>query len=125
METRQSKRPSTDTILSAVSTYHGLPIRDVISKTRKRRIVQARQMVHYLAVRLQTDSLTDIARSTGLVNHATIIHSSRTVQQERDLYQDKENEVRDILKNLTDMGYDSTLPRLKRKAVYKGSNKRW
>ena len=49
------------------------------SKTRKREIVQARQISMYFAKRLTKFSLAKIALETGKKDHATCLHGIKTV----------------------------------------------
>ncbi len=49
------------------------------SKSRKRDIVAARQVAHYLACKLTKCSLAEIGAEIGGKNHATVLYSKRTV----------------------------------------------
>jgi chromosomal replication initiator protein len=52
----------------------------LISNSRKREIVQARQIAMYFAKKYTKDSLTNIGNVIGKRNHATVLHACKTVQ---------------------------------------------
>ncbi len=114
---------TTDVILTATSRYYQVPIRDVISKTRHRRVMTPRQMVHFLSYRYKVDSLENIATATGLKAHATVLHSFRTVKLEAELYKHKLAEVHAITANLKDLGYNTAIPKKRRRSIYAGKYK--
>jgi chromosomal replication initiator protein len=49
------------------------------SKTRKREIVQARQIAMYFAKKMTKSSLANIGLHCGGKDHATVLHACRTV----------------------------------------------
>ena len=49
------------------------------SKTRKRHIVQARQLAMYFAKRMTKTSLASIGSQIGKRDHATVLHACKTV----------------------------------------------
>ena len=51
----------------------------MLSNTRKREIVQARQIAMYLCRSLTGKSLTAIGAELGGKNHATVLHACETV----------------------------------------------
>lgn len=106
METQVKSRLTTNAILGAVATYYNIPISTILSKTRKDRVVQPRQMVHYLSKKFKTDCLQDIAEATGLTNHATICHSFKTVNQQRGLYAAKQTDITQVILILRKQGYN-------------------
>ncbi|GAB4317745.1 MAG: chromosomal replication initiator protein DnaA [Bacteroidales bacterium] len=70
---------SIDYIQKVVSDYFGLPLEAIHSKTRKREIVQARQLAMYFAKKLTKASLATIGLHCGNKDHATVLHACRTV----------------------------------------------
>ena len=65
-------------IISAVCSYYGIPKKALLAKTRKREIVEPRQMCHKL-LRVNTRlGLSDIGLLTDK-DHATVLFSNRTV----------------------------------------------
>lgn len=75
-----NKEISIDYIQKIVSQYFGLTIEEMNSKTRKRNIVQARQLAMYFAKEHTKASLTTIGLHCGNKDHATVLHSCRTVK---------------------------------------------
>jgi chromosomal replication initiator protein len=51
----------------------------MVSKTRKREIVQARQLAMYFSKKLTKASLATIGLHCGNKDHATVLHACRTV----------------------------------------------
>jgi len=70
---------SIDYIQKVVCDYFGLPMEVIHSKTRKREIVQARQLAMYFAKKLTKSSLATIGLHCGNKDHATVLHACRTV----------------------------------------------
>ncbi|HHJ09906.1 MAG TPA: chromosomal replication initiator protein DnaA [Bacteroidetes bacterium] len=73
------KELSIDYIQKVVCDYFGIPIDLVLSKTRKREIVQARQVAMYFSKNLTKSSLTTIGSRIGGKDHATVLHACKTV----------------------------------------------
>lgn len=70
---------SIDYIQKVVSDYFNMPIELMKSKTRKREVVQARQIAMYYAKSLTKNSLATIGAQCGGKDHATVLHACRTV----------------------------------------------
>ena len=70
---------SIDFIQKIVCDYFGLPLELINSKTRKREIVQARQLAMYFAKKHTKSSLATIGLHCGNKDHATVLHACRTV----------------------------------------------
>ncbi|MFP4471037.1 MAG: chromosomal replication initiator protein DnaA [Bacteroidales bacterium] len=75
-----NKEISIDYIQKVVSEYFGLTIDQMNSKTRKRNIVQARQLAMYFAKEHTKASLTAIGLQCGNKDHATVLHACKTVK---------------------------------------------
>jgi chromosomal replication initiator protein len=75
-----NKEISIDYIQKVVSEYFSLTIDQMNSKTRKRNIVQARQLSMYFAKQHTKASLTSIGLQCGNKDHATVLHACKTVQ---------------------------------------------
>ena len=69
-------------------------------KTRKRAIVQARQLSMYLAKSLTKNSLKSIGKHFGGRDHSTVIHSCQAVQDLMDTDQKFKEAVGDIQKKI-------------------------
>lgn len=74
-----SKEISIEYIQKLVCDYFGISIDQVKSKTRKREIVQARQISMYFAKDLTKSSLKTIGMHFGGRDHSTVIHACQTV----------------------------------------------
>lgn len=74
-----TKEISIDFIQETVSDYFDLDVATLKSKTRKRHIVQARQISMYFAKKFTKASLASIGSHTGKRDHSTVIHACKTV----------------------------------------------
>ena len=70
---------SIDYIQKVVSEYFQMDISTLQSKTRKRHIVQARQLAMYFAKKFTKASLASIGSQIGKRDHATVLHACKTV----------------------------------------------
>jgi chromosomal replication initiator protein len=67
-------------VQSSVCEYFGISTEELVSKSRKRQIVQARQIAMYLCRTLLPNcSLSTIGAETGGKDHATVLHSCNIV----------------------------------------------
>ncbi len=74
-----AREVSIDYIQKVVCDYFNLPIELLKSKTRKREVVQARQIAMYFAKQLTKASLASIGAHCGGKDHATVLHACKTV----------------------------------------------
>jgi len=74
-----AREVSIDYIQKVVCDYFDLPIELLKSKTRKREVVQARQIAMYFSKKLTKSSLAKIGQQCGGKDHATVLHACRTV----------------------------------------------
>ena len=70
---------SIEYIQKIVSDYFQLDIETLQSKTRKRHIVQARQLAMFFAKKFTKASLANIGSQIGDRDHATVLHACKTV----------------------------------------------
>ena len=70
---------SINKIRNTVSDYFGISNDVMLSNSRKREIVQARQIAMYLCRQHTGKSLTSIGNELGGKNHATVLHACETV----------------------------------------------
>jgi chromosomal replication initiator protein len=70
---------SIDYIQKVVCDYFDLPLEVLKSKTRKREVVQARQLAMYFSKSMTKSSLSNIGIHCGGKDHATVLHACRTV----------------------------------------------
>jgi chromosomal replication initiator protein len=74
-----AREVSIDFIQKVVCDYFDLPIELMKSKTRKREVVQARQIAMYFSKSMTKSSLANIGLHCGGKDHATVLHACRTV----------------------------------------------
>jgi chromosomal replication initiator protein len=74
-----SREISIDYIQKIVCDYFNLPMEILKSKTRKREVVQARQISMYFSKKMTKSSLASIGAHCGGKDHATVLHACRTV----------------------------------------------
>jgi chromosomal replication initiator protein len=75
-----SKEITIETIQKMVCDFFDVSYDKLLQKTRKREIVQARQITMYLAKIFTKNSLKTIGEHFGGRDHTTVIHSCQTVK---------------------------------------------
>ena len=75
----QKNELTIDRIQSAVCEYFNISRDMMLSPTRKRQIVQARQIAMYISRNLINCSLSTIGAEIGGKDHATVLHACTTV----------------------------------------------
>jgi chromosomal replication initiator protein len=70
------------------------------SRTRKREIVQARQVAMYFSKSLTKSSLAKIGAQIGGKDHATVLHACKTVNNLMDTDKHFKSQIEDIEKKL-------------------------
>ena len=76
---RPKRELSVDYILQAVSDYYQIDVNHVLSSSRKREIVQVRQVAMYFSKQFTKTSLKTIGAQLGKKDHATVLHACRTI----------------------------------------------
>ncbi|MDD2982385.1 MAG: chromosomal replication initiator protein DnaA [Crocinitomicaceae bacterium] len=74
-----AREVSIDYIQKVVCDYFDLPLEILKSKTRKREVVQARQISMYFSKKMTKSSLANIGAHCGGKDHATVLHACKTV----------------------------------------------
>jgi chromosomal replication initiator protein len=74
-----AREVSIDYIQKVVCDYFDMPLELLKSKTRKREVVQARQIAMYFSKCFTKSSLATIGLHCGGKDHATVLHACRTV----------------------------------------------
>lgn len=98
---KSSKREvSIDYIQRVVCDYFEFPVEILQTKTRKREIVQARQIAMYFSKSMTKHSLASIGAQIGKKDHATVLHACRTVNNLMDTDKKFKNYVKEIEKKL-------------------------
>ena len=95
------KEVSIDYIQKVVSKYFEMDVSTLQSKTRKRHIVQARQLAMYFAKRLTKASLASIGSQIGSRDHATVLHACKTVNNLTETDRQFRTYVEELTKKLT------------------------
>jgi len=91
-----AREVSIDYIQKVVCDYFDLPIELLKSKTRKREVVQARQIAMFFAKKMTKSSLANIGAHCGGKDHATVLHACRTVNN----LQETDKQFRGYLEDL-------------------------
>jgi chromosomal replication initiator protein len=68
-----------DYIQKIVADYFNISVENLLSKSRKREVVQARQIAMFFSKKLTKYSLASIGLQTGSKDHATVLHACKTV----------------------------------------------
>ncbi len=95
-----SREVSIDYIQKLVTEFYGLSVDQLKSKTRKREIVQARQISMYYAKSMTKASLKSIGTYFGGRDHSTVIHACQTVNDLIDTDKKFKNDVEEIGKRI-------------------------
>ena len=90
---------SIDYIQKVVCDYFNIPIETMKSKTRKREIVQCRQLAMYFSKQMTKNSLAMIGKYCGNKDHATVLHACKTVNNLSDTDKRFKGYISDIEKN--------------------------
>ncbi|MFZ9943485.1 MAG: chromosomal replication initiator protein DnaA [Bacteroidia bacterium] len=91
---------SIDYIQKVVCDYFDLPLDVLKSKTRKREVVQARQLAMYFSKSMTKSSLSNIGIHCGGKDHATVLHACRTVNNLMETDKKFKTYVTDIQKRI-------------------------
>ena len=71
---------SVDFIKMMVSNATNMPVELMVKQTRKREIVENRQIAMYFSKQLTRESLASIGSQIGDKDHATVLHACKTVE---------------------------------------------
>ncbi|MCQ2218414.1 MAG: chromosomal replication initiator protein DnaA [Paludibacteraceae bacterium] len=85
-------------IQEAVCAHYHLNVNDIQTKSRKREVVQARQVAMYLARKHTKNSLSTIGEQIGNRDHATVLHACKTITDLIDIDKDIRSSV-DAIEN--------------------------
>ena len=76
----ESKPVTIETIISKVCEHYNIEESAIHTKTRKREIVQVRQIAMFLAKKHTENSASKIGQLIGKRDHATVLHACKTVK---------------------------------------------
>ena len=96
------KEISIDQIQKVVSDYFQMDVSTLQSKTRKRHIVQARQLAMFFSKKFTKASLASIGTKIGHRDHATVLHACKTVDNLAFTDKQFRKYVEDLDKKFTD-----------------------
>ena len=96
-----AREVSIEYIQKVVCDYFDLPIEMLKSKTRKREVVQARQISMYFSKKMTKSSLANIGAHCGGKDHATVLHACRTVVNLSETDKQFRNYLEELEKKLT------------------------
>ncbi len=92
------KEVTVEGIIDEVCVNMNVPKDRILSKERKREIVQARQVAMYLAKQHTQAALASIGLSLGGRNHATVLHACKTVSNMMEMDKNFRHIVEDLEK---------------------------
>jgi chromosomal replication initiator protein len=96
-----SREVSIEFIQKTVCEFYQIPYDKLKEKTRKRHVVQARQLSMYLAKNFTKNSLKSIGKHFGGRDHSTVIHSCQAVQNLIETEQVFKEEVMELEKKIS------------------------
>ena len=91
-----SKELSIENIQKMVCEFFHMPYDRLLAKTRKREVVQARQITMFLAKKFTKCSLKNIGEHFGGFDHTTVIHSCQTVENLMDTDMEYKEQVAEL-----------------------------
>ena len=87
-------------IRDVVCEYFSLSVDAISTKSRKREVVQARQIAMYLSKQLTKSSLSSIGNTIGQRDHATVLHACKIVNDLMDCDKNFRSSIREIEEKL-------------------------
>ena len=98
----ENKPVTVEDIIRTVCSHYGLESNTIHTKSRKRDVVQARQVAMYLAKTYTDLSTAKIGNLIGNRDHATVLHACKTIKALKDVdkaFQTEIDEIQAELKN--------------------------
>ena len=98
----EKKQVSVESIQETVCKYFNLEQSAIQTNSRKREIVQARQITMYLAKKYTDSSFSRIGKIVGKRDHATVLHACKTVKDQIEInksFRSSVEEIEELLKN--------------------------
>jgi chromosomal replication initiator protein len=95
----EKKQITLEKIQNVVSDYFKIDLDTIHSKSRKREIVQARQVTMFLSKKYTDHSYSHIGNLVGKRDHATVLHACKTIQDSLDI----DKSFRLQMKNIEDL----------------------
>jgi len=85
-----------DQIQRKVCDFYGINMDALQSKTRKREIVQARQVAMFFSKNLTNSSLSSIGSQIGQRDHATVLHACKAVKNLQETNTEFKHQLKEI-----------------------------
>jgi chromosomal replication initiator protein len=96
----EAKKITVNAIESVVCDFYNIKSELIHTASRKRQIVQARQISMYLSKNYTEMSLAQIGSLIGKKNHATVLHACKTVKEQMEVDKTFREEIAEIEKKL-------------------------
>jgi chromosomal replication initiator protein len=93
---RPQREVTVEQIQKKVCDFYGLNIDALQSKTRKREIVQGRQVAMYFSKNLTNSSLAAIGSQIGQRDHATVLHACKAVKNLQETNTEFKHQLKEI-----------------------------
>ena len=100
----ESKAVTVDDIINVVCKHFSLDTATIHTKSRKREVVQARQIAMFLAKSYTDFSTAKIGALIGHKDHATVLHACKTIKELREVDKTFRAEIDDIQASLKKQG---------------------
>ena len=100
----ESKAVTVDDIINVVCKHFSLDTATIHTKSRKREVVQARQIAMFLAKSYTDFSTAKIGALIGHKDHATVLHACKTIKELREVDKAFRAEIDDIQASLKKQG---------------------
>lgn len=97
---KRSSKLQVREIIQAVSRHYDLPVLTMLSRRRNPRLVNARQVVMWLAFDMTDWSYPEIGRRMGGREHTTIMHGIRRIEMRRGLEPELQKDLDQLLSAL-------------------------
>ena len=98
----EKKQISVQMIQEVVCNYFNLELTAIQTRSRKREIVQARQVTMFLAKKYTDCSFSHIGKIVGKKDHATVLHACKTIKDQIETnksFRSSVEEIEGLLKN--------------------------
>lgn len=96
----EAKKITVNSIETAVCDFYNIKSELIHTASRKRPIVQARQITMYLSKSYTEMSLTQIGSLIGKKNHATVLHACKIVKEQMEVDKTFREEIEEIEKKI-------------------------
>ena len=92
----EKKQITLEKIQNVVSSYFQIDLKEIHSKSRKREIVQARQVAMFLSKKYTDHSYSLIGNLVGKRDHATVLHACKAIKDSLDVDKGFRSTMKDI-----------------------------